>query len=294
MIIDSLIKNKDISNLSNFNTKAYSKYYFEINSRQDIDSIYEIYNYALKNNLKLLFVAWGTNLLFAFDIFDWIIIKNNLSWWTYNSETKILESYSNELISDISESLLNNSRQVLWKRFIWLPWSIWWAIFWNAGCFWLETENNFVEAELLDLETWKRTILDREEMKFNYRTSIIKETNKYFIIKVKFDLSKLVEKYSSDVDNLYFREHKQPKGNTCGSFFKNPSRENSAWKLIEEVWLKWNKIWWAFFSDKHANFLMNDGTATYTDLLDLIKLAQEKVKGTYNVDLVPEVRIIFN
>jgi UDP-N-acetylmuramate dehydrogenase len=93
---------------------------------------------------------------------------------------------------------------------------------------------------------------------------------------------------------LYFREHKQPKGNTCGSFFKNPSRENSAWKLIEEVWLKWNKIWWAFFSDKHANFLMNDGTATYTDLLDLIKLAQEKVKGTYNVDLVPEVRIIFN
>ena len=294
MIIDSLIKNKDISNLSNFNTKAHSKYYFEINSRQDIDSIYEIYNYALKNNLKLLFVAWGTNLLFAFDIFDWIIIKNNLSWWTYNSETKILESYSNELISDISESLLNNSRQVLWKRFIWLPWSIWWAIFWNAGCFWLETENNFVEAELLDLETWKRTILDREEMKFNYRTSIIKETNKYFIIKIQFDLSKLVEKYSSDVDNLYFREHKQPKGNTCGSFFKNPSRENSAWKLIEEVWLKWNKIWWAFFSDKHANFLMNDGTATYTDLLDLIKLAQEKVKGTYNVDLVPEVRIIFN
>ena len=294
MIIDSLIKNKDISNLSNFNTKAYSKYYFEINSRQDIDSIYEIYNYALKNNLKLLFVAWGTNLLFAFDIFDWIIIKNNLSWWTYNSETKILESYSNELISDISESLLNNSRQVLWKRFIWLPWSIWWAIFWNAGCFWLETENNFVEAELLDLETWKRTIIDREEMKFNYRTSIIKETNKYFIIKIQFDLSKLVEKYSSDVDNLYFREHKQPKGNTCGSFFKNPSRENSAWKLIEEVWLKWNKIWWAFFSDKHANFLMNDGTATYTDLLDLIKLAQEKVKGTYNVDLVPEVRIIFN
>jgi len=294
MIIDSLIKNKDISNLSNFNTKAYSKYYFEINSRQDIDSIYEIYNYALKNNLKLLFVAWGTNLLFAFDIFDWIIIKNNLSWWTYNSETKILESYSNELISDISESLLNDSRQVLWKRFIWLPWSIWWAVFWNAGCFWLETENNFVEAELLDLETWKRTIIDREEMKFNYRTSIIKETNKYFIIKVKFDLSKLVEKYSSDVDNLYFREHKQPKGNTCGSFFKNPSRENSAWKLIEDVWLRWNKIWWAFFSDKHANFLMNDGTATYTDLLDLIKLAQEKVKGTYNLDLVPEVRIIFN
>jgi len=65
-------------------------------------------------------------------------------------------------------------------------------------------------------------------MKFEYRSSIIKQTGKYFIINVKFDLSKLVEKYHSEVDNLYFREHKQPKGNTCGSFFKNPSKDNSA------------------------------------------------------------------
>ena len=294
MIIDSLIINKDISNFSNFNTKASSKYYFEINSRQDIDKIFEIYSYSLKNNLKLLFIGWGTNLLFAFDVFDWIIIKNNLSWWTYNKESKTLESYSNELISDISEKLISDYGQSLWKRFIWLPWSIWWAVYWNAGCFWLETANNFLEAELLDLETWKIVILNREQMLFNYRTSIIKETNRYFIIKAQFDLSKLVEKYSSDVDNLYFREHKQPKGNTCGSFFKNPSRENSAWKLIEEVWLKWYKVWWAFFSDKHANFLMNDGTATYNDLLDLISLAQEKVKSSSSFELMPEVRIIHN
>jgi UDP-N-acetylenolpyruvoylglucosamine reductase len=65
-------------------------------------------------------------------------------------------------------------------------------------------------------------------MEFDYRNSIIKKTGKYFIIKVKFDLSSLIEKYSSNIDNLYFREHKQPKGNTCGSFFKNPSKEHSA------------------------------------------------------------------
>jgi UDP-N-acetylmuramate dehydrogenase len=93
---------------------------------------------------------------------------------------------------------------------------------------------------------------------------------------------------------LYFREYKQPKGNTCGSFFKNPSKEYSAWKLIEDVWLKWKEIGGAFFSDLHANFLMNDWTATYNDLLQLINLAQKEVKNTYNIDLVPEVRIITN
>jgi UDP-N-acetylenolpyruvoylglucosamine reductase len=66
-------------------------------------------------------------------------------------------------------------------------------------------------------------------MNFSYRNSILKENNnKFFLIEAKFDLSKKIEKYHSDVDNIDFRENKQPKGNTCGSFFKNPNREYSA------------------------------------------------------------------
>jgi UDP-N-acetylmuramate dehydrogenase len=107
-------------------------------------------------------------------------------------------------------------------------------------------------------------------------------------------LSKKQEKYSSEVDNIDFRENKQPKWNTCGSFFKNPSKEHSAWKLIEEVLLKWFKIGWAYFSNIHANFLMNDWTATYTDLIILIDLAKNKVKNEFRIDLIPEVRIIYN
>lgn len=59
-------------------------------------------------------------------------------------------------------------------------------------------------------------------MNFTYRSSILKETEKYFLISATFNLSQKVEKYHSDVDNIDFRENKQPKGNSCGSFFKNP------------------------------------------------------------------------
>jgi UDP-N-acetylenolpyruvoylglucosamine reductase len=53
-------------------------------------------------------------------------------------------------------------------------------------------------------------------MNFLYRSSILKENNnKYFLISVIFDLSKKIEKYSSIVDNIDFRQNKQPKGNTC-------------------------------------------------------------------------------
>ena len=293
--MDILQKNVDITELSNFKLKATTSYYYEINNKQDIDSLSGIYNFSKENNFEILFIWGGTNLLFAFDNFDWIIIKNNLIWWEYNKKNKILKSYSNELISDIAESLEKDFNQDLWHRFIGLPWTIWWAIYWNAWCFWLETENNFKSAEILDLENGQIDILNKEDMNFSYRNSILKENNnKYFLISAEFDLSKKIEKYHSEVDNIDFRQNRQPSGKTCWSFFKNPSREFSAWYLIEQVWLKWHKLWWAYFSDKHANFLMNDWTSTYINLLNLINLAQDKVKEKFNLDLIWEVRIIKN
>jgi len=289
-----LQKNIDITELSNFKTIATTRYFFEIKVLDDIDKLKQIIEFSKKEKLKILFIWWWTNLLFAFDIFDWIIIKNNLKGWTYDKNNKILEAFSAENISDIAINLFKNN-QKLWKRFIWLPWTIWWAVFWNAWCFWLETANNFLDSKILNLDTLEIEIFNKKQIQFSYRNSILKENlNKYFLIKARFDLSKKQEKYHSNVDNVYFRKTVQPRGNTCGSFFKNPSKDFPAWKLIEEVWLKWYKTWWAFFSEIHANFVMNDWTWTYTDLINLIKLAQEKVKAKYNIELVPEVRIITN
>jgi len=167
-----LERNVDISSLSNFRTKAKASYFFEINSRQDVDKLTEIVYFARQNNLEILFVWAGTNMLFAFDKYNWIVIKNSLNWWNYNLETKILESYSNELISDIAKSLEKDFGQNLWHRFIWLPGTIWWAVYGNAWCFWLETENNFLKAEILDIESGQYRQLSKKEMTFSYRNSI--------------------------------------------------------------------------------------------------------------------------
>lgn len=295
MNLSYLQKNIDITNLSNFKTKAFAKLYFEVRSRQDVDKLSEIVKYAEDNKLKILFIWWGTNLLFAFDIFDWIIIKNCLQWWNYDKETKILESYSSEQISDIAKSLEYDYWQDLWHRFIGLPGSVWGAIFGNAWCFGLETESNFIEAEVLNLYNWNITKLQKTEVDFSYRNSIFKKTEQFFIISAKFDLNEKKEKYSSDVDNLEFRENRQPKWNSGGSFFKNPSKELSAGKAIEDVWLKWYRYNNAFFSEKHANFLINSkDNWNWQDLIYLIDLAKTKVKDKFGVELEPEVRIIYN
>ena len=149
-------------------------------------------------------------------------------------------------------------------------------------------------------------------MIFSYRTSLLKQyVWKYFLVSAEFDLSTKQEKYHSDVDNIYFRENKQPKGNTCGSFFKNPVvslewfkrdypecyNDNmklvSAWFLLEKSWLKWYKIWGAFFSPLHANFLMSEW-ATSKNLLDLIDYAKMTVRKKFWINIENEVRIITN
>jgi len=294
-MLDFLEKNKDITNLSNFRTKATSKYYYEINEITDLDNFKKILIFANKKNLKYTFIWWWTNILFAFENYNWIIIKNNLIWWNYSKKTKILESFSNESITKISYLLKKNYNQNMFVRFIWLPWSIWWAVFWNAWCFWLEISNNFLETKVLNLRTFEIEIFDKDKMNFAYRQSYFKENKNYFIISVKFDLSKTIDKYPIWNININdFRKNKQVTWNSCWSFFKNPTKELAAWYLIEKIWLKWYNQNGAYFSEKHANFLINDWTAKYSDLLGLINLAQTKIKKEFNLDLIPEVNIIYN
>jgi UDP-N-acetylmuramate dehydrogenase len=285
-------KNIDITELSNFYTKAKAKYFYEFT--WNIDELKKVLIFAEENKLNKLIVWWWTNLLFAFDIFDWLVIKISLFWYDYDKNTKLLKIFSWEKISDIAEKLEKEYNNDLWHRFIGLPGTIGGAVSWNAWCFGLEAENNFSKAEVLNLDTLNIETLDKHQMNFSYRTSILKQTWKYVLLNVYFDLSKKIEKYHSDVDNIDFRENKQPSWYTCGSFFKNPSKENSAWKLIELVWLKWYKLWWAFFSQKHANFLMSDGTATYQNLLDLKDLAKQRVKDQFWIELEEEIRIIYS
>lgn len=288
-------ENVDISKLSWFKTKASTRYYFQVDSVDDVRQLYDIVDFSYKNNLNLLFVGWGTNLLFAFYEYDWIIVKNNLSWFDYNPQTKKLVVYSNEDISNVAEILEYKYGNNIWHRFIGLPWTVWWAVVGNAWCFWLQISNNFLNATLYDTFTWEEFCLDYEQMKFWYRDSLLKWQSRYFLVKAEFDLSQKIEKYHSDVDNIYFRKYKQPKWNSCWSFFKNPSKDVSSWLLLEKAWFKWYQYKDAFFSQQHANFLMT--SKDYTDFSSLIYLkdaAQKTIYHKFNIWLEPEVSIISN
>jgi UDP-N-acetylmuramate dehydrogenase len=88
------------------------------------------------------------------------------------------------------------------------------------------------------------------------------------------------------------RKRTQPLGlPSCGSVFRNPPGDHAA-RLIEAAGLKGYSIGGAQVSAKHANFIINTGDATATQIEELILHVQQTVLEQHGVELVHEVRIV--
>jgi UDP-N-acetylmuramate dehydrogenase len=77
---------------------------------------------------------------------------------------------------------------------------------------------------------------------------------------------------------------------SAGCVFKNPSGD-SAGRLIDSCGLKGRRIGGAVISAKHANFILNTGTASCADVLALMRLARQQVQRRYRIRLEPEIRL---
>lgn len=88
------------------------------------------------------------------------------------------------------------------------------------------------------------------------------------------------------------RKEHQPLGMpSCGSVFRNPDGE-SAGRLIERCGLKGERVGGAQISQVHANFIVNNGGASASDVAALMKMARDEVRRVHGVELQPEVRFL--
>lgn len=224
--------------------------------------------------------------------------KENLhNWW---EEFWIFKVWSWTVLWNLINTLIKDNFDL--TNLAWFPSTIWWAIVWNAWLCWSEMKDFLVSANVLNIETWKIEEWTNKDFEFEYRNSKIKKfvnenewINNFIIsdcvLKIpKTRLNKEDWLKLKLTRNLQERADKQPKWRSAWSFFKNPY-PHFAWKLIEQVWLKWFKIWWASFSWKHANFLMTKEWVTVKDILKLRNLAKRRVKADFWIELEEEIII---
>ncbi|GAC1344121.1 MAG: UDP-N-acetylmuramate dehydrogenase [Ktedonobacteraceae bacterium] len=98
------------------------------------------------------------------------------------------------------------------------------------------------------------------------------------------NLRKLIEQYKQH------RKRTQPPQQSAGSVFKNPAGD-FAGRLIEEAGMKGMMQGKAQISERHANFIVNSGGATATDVVTLIREARKRVHEKFGVDLELEVEL---
>jgi len=130
----------------------------------------------------------------------------------------------------------------------------------------------------------------RGDVEFEYRGCNL---SKQIVIEVEFHLNESkIEVVLEKMDEIYNeKQEKQPLGTlNAGSIFKNTPQYKAA-ELIDKASLKGLKVGGAIVSEKHANFIVNTGNATSTDILELIKIIKKTIKQKYNVSLEEEIHI---
>ncbi|MFH1904486.1 MAG: UDP-N-acetylmuramate dehydrogenase [bacterium] len=133
--------------------------------------------------------------------------------------------------------------------------------------------------------------LGKDDLLFEYRKSNL---SKYIILEVKLQLKISSKKEINDSISL-FLEHKKSTQvldtPSAGCIFKNPDG-HSAGRLIDQAGLKELAIGDAQISEKHANFIVNNGNASAQDVLELIKKIKLKVFEKTGIKLEEEIKII--
>lgn len=166
-----------------------------------------------------------------------------------------------------------------------IPASIGGLIAMNASAFGRGIADSLVEVEVMDGFASSRRIFG-QDIKFSYRTSSIKGN---IILRAWLKLSEgkgLRERIVSIVNQrCRSQDFTRP---SCGCIFKNPP-DNFAGKLIDDCGLKGLRRNDAQVSEKHANFIVNLGQASYGDVDYLIGVIKDKVKQRTGILLEEEI-----
>ena len=173
-----------------------------------------------------------------------------------------------------------------------IPGTLGGALAMNAGAYGGEMKQVVKSVKLMDTDG-NIFELSNEEMKFEYRKSLLSSTD-YIVLSAVIELQEgnIDEIKATMADYSNKRVTKQPLNlPSAGSTFKRPEGHFAA-KLIDDCGLRGLTLRGAQVSDKHCGFVVNSGGADAKDILDLMFIVKSTVNGKFGIMLEEEVKII--
>lgn len=263
-----------------------AEYFADLKSAIDAE---EAVRFSIEKKLKILPLGSGSNTIFAEGEIEALVVQIKHDALSVDGNRVTVGAGKNlaMLINELIERGLDLS------PLTGIPGTLGGAIFGNAGQgpkgVWIDS---FVESVTAYIdEGWK--MMKREECGFSYRESGFKNQ----ILKTKFQFAPMIWETTlvlpsedpafikANIESLLKKRiETQPHMKTAGSCFKAVG-DTPAWKLIDAAGLRGKKIGGVQISEKHANFLLNVGEATYEDAVGIVEAVRGKVPQGLEVEM---------
>ena len=256
-------------------------------SKQDLIKVIEIIN---ENKIQLTILGSGSNVLVSDDGIRGVVISLKNSLKQIEVADNILYAECGTMLGKIVKYAVKNDLIGL-ENLNGVPGTLGGALIMNAGAWGGEISENLVHVELINSKSEVKKI-QKKDLNFSYRQSSFDKDD--ILLSAKFNLKKADKNIIKEnfMEAQRGRKKSQPLNKrSAGSLFKNP-KNSSAGKLLDDAGLKGFSIGDAKISEKHANFFINDGNASSSDMLMLIKKAHQEVKDRFNVNLSLEVKLL--
>lgn len=162
----------------------------------------------------------------------------------------------------------------------------------NFGCWGTEISDILISAEIMKEDGSIHHML-ASELQFSYRNSVLQH-EPFIVLSATFSVGKEKPDVVKDRihSNIQTRLASQPlRDMTFGSTFRNPSGLYAG-KLLEDYGFKGYRLGPVMFSEKHANFMVNLGGATYDDVVRLMQRVESEIRAKRGLSLSAEVMLV--
>lgn len=301
--------NEPMSIHTTFKIGGPAKYYFEA---QTTEEIIKAVSFCRRKELPYFIFGGGSNLLVSDQGFNGLVIRNktaNIKILGYQGKIQkakrqiknlFIEAESGVLMNTLVRHTLEEGLSGL-ELFLGLPGTVGGAIFINA-----HFKDSFVGERLEGgkILTQKGEVkeVDKPYFHFSYDQSILQKTNEVLLsalFKLEGGEREILWKKAQVALEWRQKNHHYDLP-SAGCIFRNieksqalrlgtPNSTQSAGFLIEAAGLKGKIVGGAQISQQHANFIVNAGGAEACDVLELINLAQKKVKAKFGITLREEI-----
>ena len=282
--------NYNLKKLNWFNIGGEAKVFFNPESLNDL-SIF-LKNFGNEKNIFVL--GAGSNVLLDDDLYDGIVIKlgknfSNISLLPNN----IIVSGAAATDKKLADFALQN--EIGGFEFLsCIPGTIGGGLKINSGCYGKEFKDILLSVQVIDRRGIIKTI-PSNYINFSYRSSNLDKNFIFLSASFKGEKEKF-SKIQTQMENLKKEKNiTQPSRiKTGGSTFKNPidQTQEKVWELIKKSVPLNVSFGDASISEKHCNFLVNKGNASFEDMKKLVEFIKKNVKSKTGINLETEIEIV--